>query len=48
MVDQILLREKKKKKERKGKKKKREVSGDCIDNKKGVNWFRRKNINLRG
>ena len=35
-----FLEEEKRKKERKGEKKGR----DCIDNKKGVNWFRRKNI----
>lgn len=28
--------------------KRRERFQDCIDNKKGVNWFRRKNINLFG
>lgn len=38
MVDQILLG--------KGKEKEERDFQDCIDNKKGVNWFRRKNINL--
>lgn len=45
MVDQILSRKEKKKRE-KGEGKEERTDCKRIDNKKGVNWFRRKNINL--